>query len=127
VTIDWAPAARSARTGSQNDGWTKSLRLLRRTLMSVLVDYGTEQRPFADGPAVPAVDIEIARAEFYKSHPAEGDDKAKRAARQKAFRRAIASAQAGGLIGVREIGAVTFVWLARVQDGPAQGAYGKEP
>ena len=127
VTIDWAPAARSSQTGSDQDGWTKSLRLLRRTLMNVLVDQGSEQRPFRDGPLVRAVDLEIVRAEFYRSYPAEGDDKTKRATRQKAFRRAIDNAQTNNLIGVREVGTVTLVWFARVQDGPVQNAYAKEP
>ena len=47
---------------SHNDGSCKSLRLLRQTLMNVLVDHGTEQRQFADGPLVRAVDIEIVRS-----------------------------------------------------------------
>jgi len=127
VTIDWAPVVRSSQTGSDQDGWTRSLRLLRRTLMNVLVEQGREQRPFSDGPLVRAVDIEIVRAEFYRSYPAEGDEKTKRATRQKAFRRAIDNAQSNNLIGVREVGTVTLVWLARVQDGPAQNAYRKEP
>ena len=127
VTIDWAPAARSSQTGRDQDGWTKSLRLLRRTLMNVLVDQGGEQRPFRDGPLVRAVDLEIVRAEFYRSYPAEGDEMTKRATRQKAFRRAIANAQSNNLIGVREVGTVTLVWLTRLQDCPAQNAYRKEP
>lgn len=125
LTIDWS-ASEPGKIASKNDGWTKSLRLLRRTLMNVLVDHGSEQRPFPDGPTVRAVDLEIVRAEFYRSYPAEGDDKTKRAARQKAFRRAIDSAHADNLISVREIGATTLVWLARVQDSPAQSAYEKE-
>jgi len=126
VTIDWAPVVRSSQTGSDQDGWTRSLRLLRRTLMNVLVEQGSAQRPFRDGPLVRAVDLEIVRAEFYRSYPAEGDDKTKRATRQKAFRRAIDNAQTNNLIGVREVGTVTLVWLARVQDGPAQNADAKQ-
>ena len=128
LTVDWtAPEPGKSKTQSPDDGWTKSLRLLRRTLMNVLVEQGREQRPFSDGPLVRAVDIEIVRAEFYRSYPAEGDEKTKRATRQKAFRRAIDNAQSNNLIGVREVGTVTLVWLARVQDGPAQNAYRKEP
>ena len=127
VTIDWAPATRSSQTGSDQDGWTKSLRLLRRSLMNVLVEQGSAQRPFRDGPLVRAVDLEILRAEFYRSYSAEGDDKTKRATRQKAFRRAIDNAQSNNLIGVREVGTVTLVWLASVQDGPAQNADAKQP
>ena len=121
--IDWAAAAGA---GPQPKGWPKSLQLLRRILMNVLVDK-ERARPFSDGPLVRAVDLEIVRAEFYRSYPAEGDEKTKRATRQKAFRRAIANAQSNNLIDVREVGTVTLVWLARVQDGPAQNTYGKEP
>jgi hypothetical protein len=112
LVIDWlqpdqvSPALKA-------DTWPKSLRLLRQTLMNVLVDHGTEQRPFQDGPAVRAVDVEVVRKEFYASHPAEGNDKQKAAARRQAFNRAIQAAQNSGDIGVRDVGAITFVWLAK--------------
>src|SRR5262249_8448806 len=46
--------------------WSKSLRLLRQVLMTMLVDAGVDVRPFADGPTVRAVNIETVRNEFYK-------------------------------------------------------------
>jgi hypothetical protein len=52
------------------------------------------------------------RPGFYKSYPADGDAKAKQNARRQAFGRALKDAQAKGLIGVREIETVTYVWLA---------------
>ena len=115
LTIRWPDAAEAAAmktTGAKKpDAWAaKSLRLLRQTLMNMLADCGSEQQPYPDGPIVRAVDIEIVRAEFYKSHPASGDDKAQ--ARKKAFKRAVEDARDKGLIGSRDIGAVTFVWLA---------------
>ena len=73
----------------------------------------TDQRPFLDGPTVRAVDIENVRKEFYASHPAEGTDKQKAAARRQAFNRPIQAAQNSGVIGVRDVGAITFVWLAK--------------
>jgi hypothetical protein len=97
------------------DKWSKSLRLLQRALMTALAEHGTGQRPFVDGPAVQVVDIEIVRAEFYKSYPADGDATQKRAARQKAFRRAINEAQASGVIVIREVGHLTWTWLASGQ------------
>jgi hypothetical protein len=84
--------------------------------MNVLVDHGHEQRPFSDGPMVRAVDIEIVRQEFYKSYPAEGDTATRQAIRQKAFRRAVVSAQEQNLVGVREVEGVTLVWLIAPQD-----------
>ena len=111
LVIDWMQADQVA-LAPRADTWPRSLRLLRQVLMNVLVDHGTEQRPYPDGPAVRAVDIEVIRAEYYKGYPAEGDAKTKAAARQKAFRRAVLEAQQKGVIGVRDIGVVTFVWLA---------------
>ena len=102
-----------ANLTKKDDPWTaKSLRLLRQVLMNMLADCGQEMRPYPDGPLVRAVDQEIVRAEFYKSYPAEGDAEAKKAARQRAFRRAVLDAQAKWLIGVRDVGAITYVWLA---------------
>jgi hypothetical protein len=65
-----------------------------------------------DGPVVRAVDQEVVRAEFYKSYPADGDANAKQNVRRQAFGRALKDAQARGLIGVREIENITYVWLA---------------
>ena len=92
LVVDWlhpnevAPAPKA-------DTWPKSLRLLRQVLMNVLADHGTDQRPFLDGPAVRAVDIENMRKEFYASYPAEGTDKQKAAACRQAFNRSVRAAQ----------------------------------
>jgi hypothetical protein len=126
LVVDWTEAARDSKAKDQDAKWAKSLRLLRRTLMSVLADHGGDQQPYHDGPVVRAVDINIVRAEFYRSYPAEGDEKAKQAARQRAFHRAINKAQDNDLIGVREIEEITYVWLARIQDCHAQNAYHNE-
>jgi hypothetical protein len=113
LTIEWLPQAEGGlgRVKPKAEAWSKSLRLLRQTLMNVLVDQGTEMRPFLDGPMMRPVDLEILRAEFYKSYPADGDPKAKQEVRRKAFGRAIKDAQAKSLIGVRDIDARTYVWL----------------
>ena len=116
LTLLWPDAAEvegMAKPKKKDDPWTaKSLRLLRQVLMNMLADCGQDMRPYPDGPVVRAVDQEIVRAEFYKSYPAEGDAEAKKAARQRAFRRAVLDAQAKWLIGVRDVGAITYVWLA---------------
>jgi hypothetical protein len=111
LVINWG--TKEKRSFEQRDHWSKSLRLLRQTLMNVLVDHGREQRPFADGPSVRAVDLEVVRQEFYRSYPAEGDQATKQAIRRKAFRRAVVAAQEQDLIGVRDVGAVTLVWLTK--------------
>jgi AAA domain/CHC2 zinc finger len=98
----------------KKDPWTKSLRLLRRVLMNALVDQGKDLRPYADGPLVRAIDKEIVRREFYKDYPAEGDTQQKKQlARNRALNRAINDAQAAGLIGVREVELVQYLWLLK--------------
>jgi AAA domain/Bifunctional DNA primase/polymerase, N-terminal len=131
LTIEWTPRQAAKAPKEEAKGWTKSLHLLRRTLMNVLAtDQASMQRPFADGPVVRAVDIEVVRGEFYRLSLAEGDAEAKHAARQKAFRRALNDAQARELIGLCEIGSVTFVWLANPNergDPPAKHAWQEDP
>ena len=114
LVIEWLPEdeANHAAAKPKADPWSKSLRLLRQVLMNMLADSGSNQKPYPDGPTVRAVDLELVRSEFYKSHPATGDTKTKADARRQAFVRAVRDAQAKGLIGTRDIGAVTFVWLA---------------
>jgi hypothetical protein len=110
LTIDWAP--QGAKTTIKSKPWSKSLRLLQRTLSTALAELGSQQRPFADGPIVCAVDLEAIRSEFYKSYPADGPEKQKQAARRQAFNRAIRDAQAGNLIAIRAVDGITLIWLA---------------
>jgi hypothetical protein len=86
--------------------------------MNILVDHGKEMKPWADGPTVRVVDIEIVRQEFYRSYPAaEATDKRdKDAAKRKAFSRAIKDARDRDIICTRDIEGVTYVWL--VQQAP---------
>jgi AAA domain/Bifunctional DNA primase/polymerase, N-terminal len=112
LVIDWRPGQPVMPTSSDG-GWSKSLRLLRAVLMDQLATgAASEQRPWADGPIVRAADLELVRGEFFKRYPADGDDRAKAATRRMAFNRAIRRAQDQGLVGVRELGGVTYVWLA---------------
>lgn len=111
LVIDWLQAAPKAN--AEGAGWSKSLRLLQRALMNVLVEHGSDQQPFPDGPVVRAVDIEIVRTEFYKSYAADGDATQKQNAKRQAFNRAIRDAQERSLVGVREVGATTLIWLVR--------------
>jgi hypothetical protein len=126
LIINWcAPDATIAPDTPKADAWSKSLRLLRQTLMNMLADCGKDIRPFSDGPIVRAVDIEALRGQFYRGYPAaEGvDAKGKSAARQKAFVRAIGQAKERGLIGTWEVEGTTYVWLA----APAQTQGGFAP
>jgi hypothetical protein len=116
LKIVWSaePAPAGASGKDKKDQWTKSLRLLRKVLMSLLADCGKDLRPYADGPMVRAVDKELVRKEFYQEHPAEGDTPQKRQmAKNRAFNRSIGDAQAAGLINLREIDDIQYVWLAK--------------
>jgi hypothetical protein len=121
--IDAAEGAAAAKPKKKDDPWAvKSLRHLRQTMMNILADCGSPQRPYPDGPMVRAVDLDVVRTEFHKGYPATGDEAAKKAARKKAFNRAIETAHGKRLIGSRDIGATTFVWLADPSPGASTAA-----
>jgi hypothetical protein len=127
LAIDWHAAADQTPppTSKRTDGWAKkSLRLLRQMLMNVLVDCGKEIRPWANGPMVRAVDLELVRGQFYRGYPAAEatDEKSKASARRQAFGRAINDAKASNLIGSWVIEGVTYIWL--LDPTPAQGEMG---
>jgi hypothetical protein len=69
--------------------------------------------PYADGPNVRACDLELVRQEFYRQHPADGDEKQKTEARRQAFYRAVKAAQEASLIAIRELDGVQLVWLTK--------------
>jgi len=113
LTIRWTAAPTPKAKKKDNPWAAKSLRHLHQALTNALADYGSQQRPYPDGPVVKAVDIELVRTEFYKTYPATGDQAAKKEARKKAFNRAIGTADHKGLIGTRDIGSITFIWFAQ--------------
>lgn len=112
LVVDWG-AGVSAPKAADDWGRGKSLKLLRRIIMSLLVDLGTEIRPWADGPVVRGLAVEAVRAEFFKQAFAEGDPKAKQHTRRMAFARAMEAANDRGLIAVREVSGTEYVWLCR--------------
>ncbi len=95
--------------------WTRSMQLLRRVLMTILVDCGREVRPFSAGPMVRACDVAAVRAEFYRQYPADGNEKQRADARRQAFNRAIRDSQARGLVASREVDGVQLIWLATAE------------
>jgi hypothetical protein len=115
LTLRWPDPAMIAapKPKAQKNPWrAKPLRLLYRSLTNLPAECWSDQLPFLDGPTVRATSLETVRAEFYKSYSAEGDPKAKQQARRQAFHRATTDAQANGLIGIREIDAVIYIWIA---------------
>jgi hypothetical protein len=118
LVIDWLAGPSQGAPKAEGSGWSKSLRLLQRALMNVLVDHGSDQRPFPDGPIVRTVDVEVVRAEFYKSYAADGDAKQKQNTKRQAFNRAVRDAQERSLICVRENGDTTWIWLVQKEPAP---------
>jgi hypothetical protein len=110
LVLDWG-AAQAPQAAK--DRWTKSLRLLRQVLMTILADHGRDRQPFADGPTVRACDLELVRDEFNRRYPADGPDRQKADARRKAFKRALLEAQSAGLLQMREVDGVQLVWLIK--------------
>jgi hypothetical protein len=116
MVIDWQEALPAAAEEPEAK-WTKSLKLLRRVLMSMLADAGQDIRPWADGPLVHACDIGKVRDEFYRQYPVDGTEQQKTDARRQGFNRALKAAQGNDLIACREIEGVTMVWFASREEG----------
>jgi hypothetical protein len=119
LVVDWtAPAA--APTGPGPDPWEAERRtdarqamlLLKRVLMARLAEQGVELEELtSEELTVRGIDQELVREEFYQQTPADGTQRQKRELRRKRFSRTINRAIEKQLIGMREVGAVTYLWL----------------
>ena len=107
--IDWQATQQPAEADAH---WTPSMQVLRRVLMTTLVDCGQNVRPFLDGPQVRACDIEPVRTEFYRQWPADGTEQQKADARRKAFNRSVKDSIARGVVASRQVDGVQLIWLA---------------
>jgi hypothetical protein len=112
LVIEFAKATAPAKDADAK--WTRSL--LRRILVALLADIGTDIVPFADGPKVRALRSEIVRAEFYKQYPTtDADPKKRQGTRKKAYQRAVRAAQQRELLAVRELDGAEWLWLTETQ------------
>lgn len=113
--IDWRERAESApnTTKQTEKTWPKWLLVFKRALSAAIGEAGKSAQPFGGaGPTVIAVEYELLRTEFYRSHPADGDTEKQRLdAKRSAFNRAVRDAQARTLIGSRDTGEEVLVWL----------------
>jgi hypothetical protein len=90
--------------------------LLKRVLMAKLAEHGVELEKLTSGElTVRGIDQERVREEFYQQTPADGTQRQKQDIRRKRFTRAINRAIEKELIGMREIGAITYIWLVPKQ------------
>lgn len=111
LVVNWVQADQVAPS-PKPDKWSKSLIQLQQAMTTVLADNAVELQPVAGGLDVQAVDYELVRSEFYAIYPAHGTEQQRAAAKRKAFNRAVTDAQGKSLIGVRDTGAMTFMWFA---------------
>jgi hypothetical protein len=115
LVIQWG-AQQQQSTKPTHDPWEESrqtetrqaMLLLKRVMMAKLAAEGFEL-PLE--PPVRGIDREIVRTEFYATTPVDGTEHQKQEQRRKRFSRALERACEKQLIGVREIGAVTYLWL----------------
>jgi DNA polymerase len=114
--ISWEVASAA---GTADDPWeadrradTKiAMRALRRAMMKLLVDHGTELAPESGFPAARVINEALVREEFYASTVAEGTAEQKLESKRKQFRRVRDRAEQQGLIGRREIDGQAYLWL----------------
>jgi hypothetical protein len=128
LVLVWGTAATPKPLAKDKDSWgqSKSIKLLRRTLMNLLADQGVDLKPWADGPMVRALKLDLVREEFCKAWYVEGDDaKAKRQAKIAAFRRAVTDAVDKGVLVSREIDGQDFVWVAERRNEATNGREGE--
>jgi AAA domain len=122
MVVDWQPApANGAPT--QPDPWQQCRRQdqqaavlrLKRVLMSILAEKGVELPIPPDGPTVRMVDQENVREQFYMQTPATGTPEQKGRFRRQRYLSALDWAEQKRLIGVVEIGDLTYLYLLNPQ------------
>jgi hypothetical protein len=124
LVIDWQPVPPGGAQSQPEDPWAQPKRQdqrtavlrLKRVLMSILAEKGVDLPIPPDGPVVRMVDQEIVREQFYTGTPADGTTEQKGKFRRQKFSRALDWAEDQELIGIGEIGAITYVWLIRQQE-----------
>ena len=118
LVIEWGAQQEPARPGP--DPWQEdrkaetrqAMLLLKRVMMARLAEAGA-MLPL--DPPVRGIDREIVRGEFYAQTPVDGTEAQKQQTRRKRFNRALERACEKQLVGIREIGTTTYLWLQRQQ------------
>jgi AAA domain-containing protein/bifunctional DNA primase/polymerase-like protein len=120
LVVNWEETGQ-ARTPKKDDwGRSKGVKILRRTIMNLLVDCGEQIKPWSDGPAVRALKVKLVESEFHKAYLTTGDtEEAKKHAKRMAFQRAINST--GDKVVTREVGGIDYIWLSQAGPGETGG------
>jgi hypothetical protein len=121
MVVDWLPAGASGEAEPAQDPWAQCRRQdqrtarlrLKRVLMAELAEHGVDLPIPPDGPVVRMIDQEIVRTQFYAQTPAEGTAKQKRQTRFSQFKTALSTTEDNQLIGILEIGDVTYLRLTQ--------------
>jgi hypothetical protein len=121
MVVDWLPPGSAQDASAPDDPWAKPKRQdqrtaalrLKRVLMTILAEQGVDLPIPPDGPEVRMVDQKVVRKAFYACTVADGTTKQQRQARHTQFKSALNWAEQNQLIGVGEIGDITYLWLAR--------------
>ncbi len=105
LVLEWGGSVEN----SQRSTWPRSLYLLHQVMTSLpTVNLHLEQ----EDKIVRAIDRELVRTEFYQRYPVDGDTEEKRQnIRRQRFFTAVKAAQQRGLIDVRIVDEVTFLWV----------------
>jgi AAA domain len=107
IVLSWGKQQQQTRARARK---SKDRDLLARTLMDVVAKHGFAFHPDPGGPVVQACHEPVLREEFYKRCPAKGPAKRQADKRRNAFNRALQSAIARALIGLKETSDGGVVW-----------------
>jgi hypothetical protein len=119
MVVDWQPGGHAQPP--EPDPWQRCHRQdqqtavirLKRELEAALANHGVELSILPDGPVARMVDQELVRQQFYSHTPADGSLEQKSHLRRQKFLRALDWAERKQLIGIEEIGDVTYLRLNR--------------
>jgi hypothetical protein len=98
----WGSLAAVAGSGGAQSAmqWPSHLRVFRQALSNALIDFGSDQRPFPDGPQVRAVSEDKVREEFDRIAHVDSPPEKRQEALRKQFSRKLSDAQGRTLIGL---------------------------
>jgi AAA domain-containing protein len=121
MVVDWLPPGSVQTAPAPDDPWAKPKRQdqrtaalrLKRVMMTILAEQGTDLPIPPDGPTVRMVDQKLVRKAFYACTVADGTSKQQRQARHTQFKSALNWAEQNRLIGIGEIDGATYFWLAQ--------------